>query len=80
MFVLLVDYDPLSNFPQGGKVSTPSTLGEGWEGGFILKNRIVASIINLNNSIILILKEYTPEETKKTFSIRSVADCDIKCE
>jgi len=28
---------PLSNFPHGGKVLTPSPVGEGWEGGLIIK-------------------------------------------
>jgi len=35
--VLFVDSYPLSNFPQGGKVFTPSPVGEGWEGGDKLK-------------------------------------------
>jgi hypothetical protein len=34
-------YNPLSCFPQGGKalISTPSPLGEGWEGGINNKNQ-----------------------------------------
>jgi len=27
----------LFNFPHGGKVFTPSPVGEGWEGGLIIK-------------------------------------------
>jgi hypothetical protein len=34
---------PLSNFPQGGKVSTPSPMGEGWEGGMQKKELLILS-------------------------------------
>jgi len=40
IIVRFVDFYPLSNFPQGGKVFTPSPLGEGWEGGKILKTEL----------------------------------------
>jgi hypothetical protein len=36
ILILLVDFYPLSNFPQGGNVFTPSPVGEGWEGGLII--------------------------------------------
>jgi hypothetical protein len=34
-YLYFVSNNPLSRFPQGGKAlfSTPSPLGEGWEGG-----------------------------------------------
>jgi hypothetical protein len=38
ILVRFVDFYPLSNFPQGGKVFTPSPVGERWEGAKILKN------------------------------------------
>jgi hypothetical protein len=37
ILVLFFNNYPLSNFPHGGKVLTPSPVGEGGEGGFILK-------------------------------------------
>jgi hypothetical protein len=36
ILAFFVDYYPLSNFPQGGKVTAPSPVGEGWEGGRII--------------------------------------------
>jgi hypothetical protein len=39
-YIYIMLNDPLSRFPQGGKAElvTPSPVGEGWEGGIILKN------------------------------------------
>ena len=50
LMMFLIDFNPLSNFPHGGKVFAPSPMGEGWDGGLIIyeQNLNIDKLFNKN--------------------------------
>jgi hypothetical protein len=68
--MLIINYlifalnDPLSRFPQGGKVllSAPSPVGEGWEGG--TNKKVIILFMIANTYILLSSKRWIFPTTK----------------